>query len=307
MFSYIGLRFFQALLGLWFIATLVFILSRSIGDPAEIFTARNSGVDAREIMAQKLGLDKPLYQQYAKYMGQLLRGDLGSSVRNGFPVTQILAERLPATFTLGLIAMIFALAFSIPLGVLGAVYRDSYIDWFSKVVAFLGQSMPPFWLGIMLIILFAVVWGVVPPAGRLGWTSYLLPGFTLGWAVMAGMVRLVRSSMLDVLDSDYVTMARAKGLAEVVVVSKHALRNALIPVITYSSLVLGAFMNGSVVVEQVFAWPGIGTVAVQSVVSRDFPVVQGVVIVFGAFFILINFFVDILYAVIDPRIKYTAQ
>ncbi len=307
MFSYIGLRFFQALLGLWFIATLVFILSRSIGDPAEIFTARNSGVDAREIMAQKLGLDKPLYQQYAKYMGRLLQGDLGTSVRNGFPVTQILAERLPATFTLGLVAMIFALAFSIPLGVLGAVYRDSYIDWFSKVVAFLGQSMPPFWLGIMLIILCAVVWGVVPPAGRGGVSSYILPGFTLGWAVMAGMVRLVRSSMLDVLDSDYVTMARAKGLTEVVVVSKHALRNALIPVITYSSLVLGAFMNGSVVVEQVFAWPGIGTVAVQSVVSRDFPVVQGVVIVFGAFFILINFFVDVLYAVIDPRIKYTAQ
>lgn len=307
MFSYIGLRFFQALLGLWFIATLVFILSRSIGDPAEIFTARNSGVDAREIMAQKLGLDKPLYQQYAKYMGQLLRGDLGTSVRNGFPVTQILAERLPATFTLGLISLSFALVFSIPLGVLGAVYRDSYIDWISKVVAFLGQSMPPFWLGIMLIILFAVVWGVVPPAGRGGVTSYILPAFTLGWAVMAGMVRLVRSSMLDVLDSDYVTMARAKGLAEVVVVSKHALRNALIPVLTYSSLVLGAFMNGSVVVEQVFVWPGIGTVAVQSVVSRDFPVVQGVVIVFGGFFILINFFVDVLYAVIDPRIKYTAQ
>ena len=167
--------------------------------------------------------------------------------------------------------------------------------------------MPPFWLGIMLIILFAVVLGLLPPAGKGGWESYLLPGFTLGWAVMAGMVRLVRSSMLDVLDSDYVVMARAKGLAEVVVVGKHVLRNALIPVLTYSSLVLGAFMNGSVVVEQVYAWPGIGTSAVQSVVRRDFPVVQGVVIVFGGFFILINFLADILYAVIDPRIKYTAQ
>jgi len=264
-------------------------------------------VDAREIMAAKLGLDRPLYEQYAKYIGQLARGDLGQSVRTGIPVTEILAERLPATFQLGLFALIFAVSLSIPLGVLGAVYRDTPIDWLSKVVAFLGQSMPPFWLGIMLIILFAVFWGIVPPAGKLGPSSYILPGFTLGWAVMAGMVRLVRSSMLDVLDSDYVTMARAKGLAEIVVVSKHALRNALIPVITYSSLVLGAFMNGSVVVEQVFAWPGIGTIAVQSVVSRDFPVVQGVVIVFGSFFILINFFVDILYAVIDPRIKYTAQ
>ena len=212
---------------------------------------------------------------------------------------------MPATFTLGLVALIFALVFSLPLGVLGAVYRDSAIDWIAKVMAFLGQSMPPFWSGIMLIILFAVVWEMLPPAGKGGWQSYILPGFTLGWGVMAGMVRLVRSSMMDVLDSDYVAMARAKGLPEAVVIGKHALRNALLPVLTYSSLVLGAFMNGSVVVEQVFAWPGIGTAAVQSVVRRDFPVIQGVVIVFGSFFILINLFVDIMYAVIDPRIKYT--
>ncbi|MDE2939958.1 MAG: ABC transporter permease [Chloroflexota bacterium] len=305
MLKYIGFRIFQALLGLWFIATLVFILSRSIGDPAEVFTARNSGVDAREIMAAKLGLDRPVHEQYLKFLGQLVRLDLGDSVSNGIPVTQILVERMPATFTLGLVALIFALALSLPLGVLGAVYRDSAIDWIAKVLAFLGQSMPPFWSGIMLIILFAVVWEMLPPAGKGGWQSYILPGFTLGWGVMAGMVRLVRSSMMDVLDSDYVAMARAKGLPEAVVIGKHALRNALLPVLTYSSLVLGAFMNGSVVVEQVFAWPGIGTSAVQSVVRRDFPVIQGVVIVFGSFFILINLFVDILYAVIDPRIKYT--
>ena len=305
MLKYIGFRIFQALLGLWFIATLVFILSRSIGDPAEVFTARNSGVDAREIMAAKLGLDRPVHEQYLKFLGQLVRLDLGDSVSNGIPVTQILVERMPATFTLGLVALIFALVFSLPLGVLGAVYRDSAIDWIAKVMAFLGQSMPPFWSGIMLIILFAVVWEMLPPAGKGGWQSYILPGFTLGWGVMAGMVRLVRSSMMDVLDSDYVAMARAKGLPEAVVIGKHALRNALLPVLTYSSLVLGAFMNGSVVVEQVFAWPGIGTAAVQSVVRRDFPVIQGVVIVFGSFFILINLFVDIMYAVIDPRIKYT--
>ena len=286
MLKYIGFRIFQALLGLWFIATLVFILSRSIGDPAEVFTARNSGVDAREIMAAKLGLDRPVHEQYLKFLGQLVRLDLGDSVSNGIPVTQILVERMPATFTLGLVALIFALVFSLPLGILGAVYRDSAIDWIAKVMAFLGQSMPPFWSGIMLIILFAVVWEMLPPAGKGGWQSYILPGFTLGWGVMAGMVRLVRSSMMDVLDSDYVAMARAKGLPEAVVIGKHALRNALLPVLTYSSLVLGAFMNGSVVVEQVFAWPGIGTAAVQSVVRRDFPVIQGVVIVFGSFFIL---------------------
>ena len=211
MVKYIGFRIFQALLGLWFIATLVFILSRSIGDPAEVFTARNSGVDAREIMAAKLGLDRPVHEQYLKFLGQLVRLDLGDSVSNGIPVTQILVERMPATFTLGLVALIFALAFSLPLGVLGAVYRDSAIDWIAKVLAFLGQSMPPFWSGIMLIILFAVVWEMLPPAGKGGWTSYILPGFTLGWGVMAGMVRLVRSSMMDVLDSDYVAMGPGQG------------------------------------------------------------------------------------------------
>ena len=249
MLKYIGLRVFQAVLGLWFIATLVFVLSRSVGDPAEVFTAQFATVEARGLMEQRLGLDKPLYYQYGLFMGQLLQGDLGTSVRSSIPVTQTLAERMPATFTLALVAMTFALVFSIPLGGLSAVYRDTPIDWIAKVIAFVGQSMPPFWLGIMLIILFSVVLGLPPPVGRGGLNSYILPGFTLGWAVMAGMVRLVRSSMLDVLDSDYVTMARAKGLAEVVVVSKHALRNALIPVITYSSLVFGAFMNGSIVVE----------------------------------------------------------
>ena len=167
MVKYIGFRIFQALLGLWFIATLVFILSRSIGDPAEVFTARNSGVDAREIMAAKLGLDRPVHEQYLRYLGQLVRFDLGDSVSNGIPVTQILVERMPATFTLGLVALIFAIGFSLPLGVLGAVYRDSAIDWVAKVLAFLGQSMPPFWSGIMLIILFAVVWELLPP-GRQG-------------------------------------------------------------------------------------------------------------------------------------------
>ena len=307
MVGYLAGRIFQAFLALWFIATLVFILSRAAGDPAELFTANLAAPEAEQMMRQRLGLDQPFYKQYVIYMGQLVRGDLGTSARSNVTVTQILKERMPATFSLALSSISIAIIFSIPLGVLSAVYRDSPVDWIAKVVAFLGQSMPSFWLGLMLILLFAVILGWVSPAGKGGIASYILPGFTLGWAAMAGIVRLMRSSMLDVLDSDYVTMARAKGLPEIMVMSKHALRNALIPVITYASLIFGAFMNGSVVVESVFAWPGIGRVALNSVLGRDFPVVQGVVIVFGSFFIIINLIVDILYAVIDPRIKYSSR
>jgi peptide/nickel transport system permease protein len=307
MVGYLAGRFFQAVLALWFIATLVFALSRAAGDPAELFTANLAAPEAEQMMRQRLGLDQPLYKQYVIYMGHLIQGDLGTSARSNVTVTQILKERMPATFSLALSAIGIAIVFSIPLGVLSAIYRDTPVDWIAKVVAFLGQSMPSFWLGLMLILLFAVILGWVSPAGKGGIGSYILPGFTLGWAAMAGIVRLMRSSMLDVLDSDYVTMARAKGLPEIMVISKHALRNALIPVITYASLIFGAFMNGSVVVESVFAWPGIGRVALNSVLGRDFPVVQGVVIVFGTFFIIINLIVDILYAVIDPRIKYTSR
>lgn len=307
MFGYIASRIFQAILALWFIASLVFVLSRAAGDPAELFTANMAAPEAEQLMRERLGLDQPLYKQYVIYMGQLIQGDLGTSARSSVPVVQILKERMPATFSLALISILIAVVVSIPLGVLSAIYRDGLIDWVAKVVAFLGQSMPSFWLGLMLILVFAVLLGWVAPAGRLGIPSYILPGFTLGWAAMAGIVRLMRSSMLDVLDSDYVTMARAKGLPEVIVIGKHALRNALIPVITYASLILGAFMNGSVVVESVFAWPGIGRVALHSVLGRDFPVVQGVVIVFGSFFIIINLIVDILYAFIDPRIKYGSR
>ena len=307
MVGYLAGRIFQAVLALWFIATLVFALSRAAGDPAELFTANLAAPEAEQMMRQRLGLDQPLYKQYVIYMGHLIQGDLGTSARSNVTVTQILKERMPATFSLALSAIGIAIVFSIPLGVLSAIYRDTPVDWIAKGVAFLGQSMPSFWLGLMLILLFAVILGWVSPAGKGGIGSYILPGFTLGWAAMAGIVRLMRSSMLDVLDSDYVTMARAKGLPEIMVISKHALRNALIPVITYASLIFGAFMNGSVVVESVFAWPGIGRVALNSVLGRDFPVVQGVVIVFGTFFIIINLIVDILYAVIDPRIKYTSS
>jgi ABC-type dipeptide/oligopeptide/nickel transport system permease component len=230
-------------------------------------------------------------------------------VRGGRAVSDMIVERLPATFSLAFVAMGIAMAMGIPLGVLSAVYRDTFIDRAAKIVAFLGQSTPSFWLAIMLILFLGVYLHELglpslPVSGRGGPATYVLPAFALGWAVVAGLVRLTRSSMLDVLDSDYMTMARAKGLSETVVIWKHALRNALIPVVTYSGLIMASFMNGSVVIEQVFAWPGLGRLVLTSVTARDFPVVQAVVVLIGVFLIVINLLVDILYAFIDPRIRY---
>jgi len=307
---YIVNRILQSIVNLMFITVLVFLLARSIGDPADVFIPDELPQEAVDAFRKKLGLDQPLYTQYWLFIKDLARGDLGTSVRGHRPVTQMLVERLPATFSLAAVAMIIAMTMGIPLGVLSAVYRDTFIDRIAKMVAFLGQSTPAFWLGIMLMLFFGVFFfqqGLpsLPISGRGGPSTYVLPAFTMGWFVVAGLVRLTRSSMLDVLDADYVTMARAKGLSERVVIWKHALRNAMIPVLTYSGLILGGFMNGSVVVEQVFAWPGIGRMALSSVSGRDYPVIQGVVLMIGFFFIVVNLLVDILYVFVDPRIKYS--
>ncbi len=310
MGGYILNRIFQSIINMFFITVLVFLLARSIGDPADVFIPDELPIEAVIAFREKLGLDQPLYRQYWLFIKDLARGDLGTSVRGHRPVREMLVERLPATFSLAGVAMLIAMTMGIPLGVLSAVYRDTPIDRVAKVVAFLGQSTPAFWLGIMLMLFFGVFFfqqGLpsLPISGRGGPTTYILPAFTMGWFVVAGLVRLTRSSMMDVLDSDYVTMARAKGLNERVVIWKHALRNAMIPVLTYSGLILGGFMNGSVVVEQVFAWPGIGRMALSSVSGRDFPVIQGVVLMIGFFYIVVNLLVDILYVFVDPRIKYS--
>jgi peptide/nickel transport system permease protein len=309
LFSYLLNRLLQSIVNIFFITVLVFLLARATGDPAESFVPDDLPQEAVIAMRERLGLDRPLIQQYWVFIKNLAQGDLGTSLQGHRPVTEMILERIPATFSLALVAMAFAMAMGIPLGVLSAVYRDTFIDRVAKVVAFLGQSTPPFWLAIMLILFFGVFLfeqGLpsLPISGRGGPATYIMPAFAMGWAVVAGVVRLTRSSMLDVLDSDYMTMARAKGLNERTVIWKHALRNALIPVLTYSGLILAAFMNGSVVIEQVFAWPGLGRLALVSVTGRDYPVVQGVVIVVGIILIVINLAVDILYAWVDPRIRY---
>lgn len=307
MGAYILGRILQSVVSILVISLMVFTLVRIGGDPTEAFVPEEATEATVELIRARLGLDKPFYQQYWIFFKDMVQGDLGESKVTKEPVTGKLLERLPATLSLAGISMAIALVIALPLGVLSAVYRDTPIDRLAKIVAFLGQSTPQFWMAIMLMVLFGVILQVLPVAGRGGPSTYVLPGITMGWFVVAGVVRLTRSSMLDVLDSDYITMARAKGLSERIVVWKHALRNAMIPVLTFSGLILGGFMNGSVVVEVVFAWPGLGRLALDAVVSRDFPVVQGMVMMVGAFFIAINLLVDLLYAAIDPRIKYTSQ
>jgi ABC-type dipeptide/oligopeptide/nickel transport system permease component len=300
---YIFGRLLQAIVGIFFITTLVFLLVRLTGDPSAILVSDFAPVDVQDRIRERLGLDRSLLEQYGAYMGGLVRGDLGESF-NGRPVVDILAQYLPATASLAAVAMAVTLLVAVPLGILSAVYRGTWIDTVARAVALFGQSVPSFWLAIVLVLLFAVVLGLLPVAYRSGPESYILPAVAMGWAAVAGIVRLIRSSMLDVLDSDYVRMARAKGMPPRVVVVKHALRSALIPVLTFTGLVLASFMNGSVVVESVFAWPGIGTMTLDAVSGRDFPVVQGAVIMIAVFFIVINLLVDILYAFVDPRIRY---
>ena len=303
MIRYIFGRLLQAIVGIFFITTLVFLLVRLTGDPSAILVSDFAPIEVQDRIRERLGLDRPLPEQYVAYMGGLLRGDLGDSF-SGRPVVNILVQYLPATASLAAVAMVVTLLVAVPLGILSAVYRGTWIDTVARAVALFGQSVPSFWLAIVLVLVFAVVLGVLPVAYRSGPESYVLPAVAMGWAAVAGIVRLIRSSMLDVLDSDYVRMARAKGMPPRVVVVKHALRSALIPVLTFTGLVLASFMNGSVVVESVFAWPGIGTMTLDAVSGRDFPVVQGAVIMIAVFFIVINLLVDILYAFVDPRIRY---
>ena len=307
MTGYIAGRILQGLINILFITVLVFVLARASGDPLEAFVPDDASEATIQLVRERLGLNEPMHVQYWIFFKGLLVGDLGESKILKEPVTKLLVERLPATFSLAAVAMGIAMVMALPLGVLSAVYRDTWIDRVAKIIAFLGQSSPQFWIAIMLMILFSVLLGWLPVAGRSGPSSYVLPGFVMGWFVIAGLVRLTRSSMLDVLDSDYITMARGKGLHERTVIWKHALRNAMIPVLTYSGLILGGFMNGSVVIEAVFAWPGIGRLALDAVQGRDYPVVQGVVIMVGVFFVVINLLVDITYAIVNPRIKYSTS
>ena len=304
MQRFLARRVVLAIVTLFAVSLIIFIMSRAAGDPRHLMLDDYSTDEDWKRMGEALGLDKLYYQQYFIFMGNAFRGDFGKSIKEGRPVTSVILERLPATLHLGLTAFVISLLVGIPLGILSSIRRGSLIDQVGKVIAMLGQSAPPFWLGIMLIIFFAVSLEWLPPYGRQDWNSIVLPAVTLGWYYAAANLRLVRSAMLDVLDSEYIKLARAKGVSSWGVVLRHAFRNALIPPLTFAGVTLGALVTGSLVVETVFAWPGLGKLAIDALFAFDYPLLQGVVIVFTLLYIVAALSVDVLYAYIDPRIRY---
>jgi len=306
MQRYIAGRLIQCLVTLLVISLLVFALARLTGNPLDVMLPIDASAEIQEEMSRELGLDQPIYVQYARFVQSLLHGDLGTSIRTRKPVAELIGLRLPNTLKLVSFSTGMALLIALPLGVIAATRKSGFWDVGARTVALFGQSVPTFWAGIVLISIFAVNLDILPAGRKEGIESYVLPAVTLGLFgfMLAGVVRLLRGSMLDVLDSEYVKFARMKGLAESVVTWKHALKNALIPVVTFVGFYFGILMAGSVVVETVFAWPGIGRLAFEAVQWRDYPVIQGVVLLVSTIILAANLVVDILYAYIDPRIRY---
>ena len=298
-------RFILILVTLVAVSMIIFVMVRLGGDPRSLLLDDYAGAQQWEDLGAELGLDKPYYHQYAIFMKGVLQGDLGDSIELRYPVTSVIKEHLWATFELGIVAFLLSLVVGIPLGVLSSIHRGSILDQFAKALALIGQSAPSFWLGIMFMFWFAVGLGWVPPSGRQEWNSIILPAMTLSWVFIAGNLRIMRSAMLDVLDSEYIKLARAKGVSTRSIIWKHAFRTALIPPLTFAGVNMSALMTGSVTTELVFAWPGIGQLAIQSMWSSDYPLLQGITIVFTLMYLGGTLVVDVLYGFVDPRIRYT--
>jgi peptide/nickel transport system permease protein len=305
MQRYIARRVLQSLLSIWVMTLIVFSLARFSGNPLDMMLPLEAGPEEYERVSKHWGLDQPLHTQYFIFLSKAVRGDFGNSWKwHGESAMGLVAQRLPATLQLAGLALGVSIVIALPIGVLSAVMKGTGWDTAAKIIALLGQSLPAFWLGIVLMWIFAVHLGWFPVSGRGGIEYMVLPAITLGWFQVAAIMRLVRSSMLDVLDSEFVKLTRIKGLAEWKVIWKHCLRNAAIAPLTYFAIIVGLLVTGSVVTESVFSWPGTGLLVVDAVRARDFQVVQAAVIVFAGIFILTNLMVDILYAYLDPRIRY---
>ena len=285
------------------VAIIVFFLGRLTGNPVDLMLPEDATAADRLAMIKALGLDGPLYQQFFIFVGKALHGDLGDSIRMRQPAVDAFFSRLPNTLALIPWAILLAMGVGIPLGVLASLNRGNIIDRIAGTFAVLGIAIPGFWLGILLIFIFSVQLGWLP-SGRMGGPEhYVLPVITLGLFLIAGFMRLVRSSMLEVMDSEYVKLARIKGLSEFVVIWKHCLRNALIPVLTLWGVFVGNLITGAIITETVFAWPGIGRLTYEAVIYRDFPLLQAIIILKSMLILSINLAVDILYAYVDPRIR----
>jgi peptide/nickel transport system permease protein len=303
MLAFVAARVGQALLTLLASSVIVFALVRTSGSPVDLILPPDSTPAERQAAIRRLGLDRPLSYQYGAFLWNALQGDWGTSLRTGRPATELVMERLGNSLKLATAAIGITLLLSIPLGVLAAVNRAGPWDRLGMAFAVLGQSLPAFWLGIILMLVFAVWLRWLPTSGMESWRHYVLPAVVLGWGISAGVVRLLRSSMLEVLDSEFVKLARTKGLSEARVVWKHALRNALVPVITFAGFMYGVIIAAAIVVEVVFSWPGLGRLAYESTLWRDFPVLQLTVLTWTALVIAINFLVDLSYGLVDPRVR----
>ena len=288
------------------LATTVFIfaLSRASGDPRSMYLTERMSAERWQALGKAMGLHRPVPVQYLMWLGQVFQGDFGKSQRDQRDAMVVVRERLPATLQLAAGAFVFTVLLGIPLGVMSAVSRGSLWDYLGRTFALLGQAMPGFWLGIILIIIFSVNLELLPTGRRGGVDHYILPSITLGWFTAAGLLRLVRSSMLEVMDSEFVKLARAKGVRPWVLVWKHAFRNALIAPLTFAGLLLGGFLTGTVVTETVFQWPGVGRLAVSAVLNNDFPIMAATMLLFTVIYVGTALIVDLLYAFVDPRIRF---
>jgi ABC-type dipeptide/oligopeptide/nickel transport system permease component len=303
MSVYVARRLAQALIVLLGISVVVFVILHLTGDPTVLMLPPDVTAEEVARFRKAMGFDDPLPVQYWRFLRGVLRGNFGNSLRHDEPALGLVFERMPATLELTAVALGVALLLAIPAGIVSAVFRNTALDYVSTVVALIGQAMPTFWLGIMLILVFAVGLQVLPSSGRGGLANLILPALTLGLFTTARTMRLTRSALLEVLGQDYVRTARAKGVAERGVVWKHALRNASIPVITIVGLELGTLLGGAVITETIFAWPGVGRLSVQAIYNRDYPLVQASVFVLASTFVLVNLAVDLLYTYLDPRIR----
>jgi peptide/nickel transport system permease protein len=297
-------RLTQTVLTLLCLSIIVFGLARMSGDPVMLMVPQTATADDIARIRTNLGIDRPLLEQYWRFASNAVQGDFGTSIKWGQPAAAIILDRFPATALLCATSLVFGLLLALPIGIVSAVRRDTWVDNLGKVVALVGQSMPSFWFGILLILVFSLYLPLFPSSGY-GTASHLvLPTITLGGFAAAAIMRVTRSSVLDALEADYVRTARSKGVPEWRVILIHALKNAAIPILTITALQTATILRGAVVTETVFSWPGVGKIAVDAVYSRDFPLVQAAVIFMGLVFLVVNLLSDLLYAMLDPRIRY---
>jgi peptide/nickel transport system permease protein len=304
MQRYIVHRFLQGVVLLFCVAIIVFAMGRLTGNPVDLMLPEDASAEDRDHLMRVLGLDRPYYEQLYLFLAGAIRGDLGQSIRYRQSAVELFFERLPNTLKLVPLAIGISVIMAVPLGVLSAIYRGSLIDRLAGILAVIGIATPNFWLGIGLIYIFSVQLGLLPSARMGGLSHYILPAATLGTFAVAGMMRLVRSSMLEVMDSEFVKLARIKGLSERAVIWKHCLRNAMIPVLSLFGVFVALLVTGAIVTETVFAWPGIGRLTYEAVIFRDYPLLQAVILLDAVIVLVVNLVVDVMYAYVDPRIRY---